>query len=163
MALFKCNNGNAEIVENFERGRFDARNRTDSSADPKYITVTLPVKAKPRKFFVYKSTGGIPNYVGSPAINNHQGDNSWGQETACFYDEDISTTQYYVQNNDANCSVLNRCKMYNIGSTYDWTPIRTITSTEITMVFKVAYYPSSGSTDLGFKWYGGQYYYWIVY
>ena len=152
MALFKCPirvNVKHEVI----KGSFNASNTTDSEHDPKYITIEIPVDRLPSKFLLVRTNTGANNYRGSS-------NNSTSHTSLCFYDRSRSTTQYYVQSNDPNISsALDTCKMYDIGSTYDWTPIRSITSSTITIVLKVAYTTSQETVKL----YGGWYDYWIFY
>ena len=147
-------------------GSFYAGNSNDPENDPKYIDITIPVLRKPKKFFLYRAleTGGKINFRGSvydtsstygkSCINN-----SLTHSSACFYDSERSTTQYYVQTNDPNVAVTDTCKMYDIGSTYDHTITRSITNSAITVRIKVKYTTESFSSAL----YGGNYHYIIFY
>lgn len=159
MALYRCTVGGGSGVYKVVKGEFNASNTTDSEHDPKYITIEIPIQRKPKKFLLYRRNSASNGYRGSTGTGGTS-DNSTTHTSVCYYDQSRSTTQYYVQSNDPNISSsLDTCKMYDIGSTYDWTPIRSITDSTITIVLKVAYTTSPSTVLL----YGGWYHYWIFY
>lgn len=153
MAFYKCYEGAIEPSGGgVEIGLIDCANRTDPDHD--HLDFSIPVKKKPKKFILYRYNSK------SPGSSGGNGMGCSNPQSMCVYDESISTTQYFVQTNDGTSSATGYSGYYNIGSTYDYTPIRSITDNTINFTLYTPYYNYQGEF---IRKYGGIYRYIIFY